>query len=161
MKNEIKITRSLIKTIIEKQEKNYERYNGEDIDGLLSTWNETVAWLISGYVLGKYKINTEEMTEDTRNTLLDNFIYLLVHHYGTLDENKIYNHLYSIKVDPDDYKDMNDFDIDKFLQENILGVLDYYVNDNYLEVEDKDKRMNKIIEIIASFILEIHFNKNK
>lgn len=161
MKNKTKITRSLIKTIIEKQESNYERYNGEDIDGLLSTWNETVAWLISGYVLGKYKINTEEMTEDTRNTLLDNFIYLLVHHYGTLDENEIYNHLYSIKVDPDDYKDMNDFDIAKVLQENILGVLDYYVNDNYLEVEDKDKRMNKIIEIIASFILEIHFNKNK
>ena len=161
MKNEIKITRSLIKTIIEKQESNYERSTGEDIDGLLSTWNETVAWLISGYVLGKYKINTEEMTEDTRNTLLDNFIYLLVHHYGTLDENEIYNHLYSIKVDTEDYKDMNDFDIAKVLQENILGVLDYYVNDNYLEVEDKDKRMNKIIEIIASFILEIHFNKNK
>ena len=156
----LKITRSLIKTIIDTQESNYNRKMMEDIEDLLSTWNDTASWLISRYIHGRYKINLEEVPGDTRKHVLDNFIYLLIHYYDTLDENEIYNHLYSIKVDQEEYKDMNDFDITKVLQENILGVLDYYVNDNYLEYEKKDKEMEKIISIIASFILEIHFNKN-
>ena len=158
--NPLKITRSLIRTIIVNQESNFERSTGEDMEDLLSTWNETTSWLISRYILGKFKINLEECDEETKKGILDNFIYLLVHYYDTLDENEIYNHLYSIKIDPEEYENKNDFNIAKDLQINILNVLDYYVNDNYLDVEDKDRRVKKIIEIIASFILEIHFNKN-
>lgn len=156
---EIKVTRSLIQTIINNEESVHDRSNVEDMEDILDTFHSTIAWLISRVVRGKYKINLEDVTEQTVADMLDNFIYLIVHHKGTTDENEIYNYLRTIKINPEEYKNKNDFDILKELQLNILDVIDYYVNDNYLEVEEKDSKVQKIMEVIAGLILEIHFNK--
>lgn len=155
----LKITRSLIHTIITHEESVHDRNNVEDMEDILDTFHSTIAWLISRVVRGKYKINLEDVTEQTVADVLDNFIYLIVHHKGTTDENEIYNYLRTIKINPEEYKNKNDFDILKGLQLNILDVIDYYVNDNYLDLEEKEKKMEKIIQVIAGLILEVHFNK--
>lgn len=157
-----KITRSLIQTIINHKESVHDRSTIEDMEDILDTFNSTVSWLISRGIRGKYKINLEDVTEETKNDILDNFIYLIVHHKGTTNYLEIYDYMRNIgagKILKEEYKHKNDFDILKELQILILDVLDYYVNDNYLEFKEKDVKMEKIMEIISIFILELFYNK--
>ena len=52
----MKITKETIKQIIDYQESKNDRSKVEDIEGLLCVLNETVSWLISRYIMGRYKI---------------------------------------------------------------------------------------------------------
>lgn len=158
----MKITKETIKQIIDYQESKNDRSKVEDIEGLLCVLNETVSWLISRYIMGRYKLGIEEVTPETVEDIIDNLIYLLVHDLGTTDAGIIYEalenedqaiqHLWRVVL-KEEVKDKNDFDILKTLQTEILTAIDYYYNDNYLNYEEHCERIIYIATVFYKVII--------
>ena len=158
----MKISKGKIKNIIDYQESKNDRSNVEDIDQLLCVLNETVSWLISRHIMGRYKLGIEEVTPETVDDIIDNLIYLLVHDLGTTDPDVIYEalenedqaiqHLWRTVL-KENIKNMNDFDILKSLQTEILTAIDYYYNDNYLNYEEHCERMVYIATVFYKVII--------
>ena len=157
------ISKETIKQIIDYQESKNERSTVEDLMDVLDVINYTVGWLLSNFLRCGYSYGIEGVTQESINDIQDNFIYLLVHHLDTKDENIIFDflenpdnaiqHLWTVFL-KEHIKTKNDFDILKSLQIEILNIMDYYYNDNYLDYEENMERMVYIITILYKVILK-------
>lgn len=157
------ISKETIKQIIDYQESKNERSTVEDLMDVLDVTNYTVSWLLSNFLRCGYSYGIEGITQESIDNIQDNFIYLLVHHLDTKDENIIFDflenpdnaiqHLWTVFL-KEHIKTQNDFDILKSLQIEILNIMDYYYNDNYLDYEENMERMVYIITILYKVILK-------
>lgn len=157
------ISKETIKQIIDYQESKNERSTVEDLMDVLDVTNYTVGWLLSNFLRCGYSYGIEGVTQESINDIQDNFIYLLVHHLDTKNENIIFDflenpdnaiqHLWTVFL-KEHIKTQNDFDILKSLQIEILNIMDYYYNDNYLDYEENMERMVYIITILYKVILK-------